>query len=209
MRIFDPTATWVAGTSKEEANQIIESCGRVCYQSGDKATEDSSENFVKRLIKNGHHSVLEHASATFNIVCDRGISHELVRHRIASFSQESTRYCDYSTSDMKVIFPDGMAPEQNLQMKAALDMSAAVYKSLRSQGVAPEIARAVLPTCLATEIVMTANFREWRHFLKLRLSPKAHPQMREIAKQVARKLNKISDAVFPMAWVDAVSGGKK
>lgn len=165
----------------------IETCGRVCYKSEDKITEDSCENFVKNLIKRGHEAVIEHFSISVRFVCDRGVSHEIVRHRIASFCQESTRYCNYSKGDfgseISVIEPLNLQTwtPAYIQWKIACEAAEKAYFELLDWGCTPQEARAVLPNSLKTEIIMTANLREWRHFLNLRTSVVAHPQMREIA----------------------------
>jgi thymidylate synthase (FAD) len=130
--------------------------------------------------------VLEHISVTVKFVCDRGVSHEIVRHRLASYSQESTRYCNYSKGDFNgeitVIEPCFLVPGTagyDMWYKAC-QMAEQYYFSMLDWGCTPEEARAVLPNSLKTELVMTANLREWRHFFKLRASKAAHPQMREL-----------------------------
>jgi thymidylate synthase (FAD) len=175
------------------AEKVIEESGRICYQSEHKIDESSYVAFIKRILCSGHESVLEHASASFRIVCDRGISHELVRHRLASYSQESTRYCNYSKEQfggsIQVIEPPGLDPESWLDWRNTCEEIEAKYMKMLARGIKAQIARSILPNCLKTEIVMTANLREWRHFLKLRTSNKAHPQMVEVA-------NLIKDALL-------------
>ena len=180
MRLVKPSATLLNITSG--AAQHIERCGRVCYKSEDNITDDSAATFIRMAIKCGHLSVLEHASATIHFVCDRGVSHEIVRHRIASYSQESTRYCDYGEGNVAFIEPPGLEDPSDLtDWQTAMNMAGTRYFDLRQNGVPPQIARSVLPNSLKTEIIMTANFREWLHFFSLRCSAKAHPQMREVA----------------------------
>lgn len=178
---------------------VIEDMGRICYQSQPKG---NASDFVKMLIQRGHESVLEHVSAGFRIVTDRGVTHELVRHRLAAFSQESTRYCDYAGDrlggELSFIEPPGLAtkPSQKDLSTASTRsvwVSAVVqaeqrYQTLRRENVPPELARSVLPNALKSEIGMTCNAREWRHVLRLRLSPKAHPQMRQVMALVAKEL---------------------
>jgi len=154
--------------------ELIERAGRTCYQSEPRG---DPEAFVRMLIRRGHESVLEHAAATFRIICDRGVSHELVRHRIASYSQESTRYCSYG-DEITVIRPQGIDGVEWLEAMYACEQA---YLSMLRRGVSAQVARSVLPNSLKTEVVMTANFREWRHFLKLRTAPAAHPDMRLVA----------------------------
>ena len=161
----------------------VERCGRVCYKSEWRITEGSYAAFVKKIIANGHEAVLEHASVTARVVCDRGVSHEIVRHRLASYCQESTRYVDYAgeRAALQVICPAGLGPEEFELWRGAMLACEAAYIELRRRGVSPQIARSALPNALKTELMMTANLREWRHFFRLRLSPAAHPQMREVA----------------------------
>lgn len=169
----------------------IELFGRTCYKSEEKISESSSKKFVENIIKIGHESVVEHEKITVRIICDRGVSHEIVRHRIASYSQESTRYCNYSDNkfgrQITVIEPffwrmsdEKSSKKYNIWKKAMLAAEKA-YLELIDEGATPQEARSVLPNSLKTEIVVTMNMREWRHFFKLRTSKAAHPQMREIA----------------------------
>lgn len=162
--------------SYEDMLKNIEIAGRTCYKSESEFTKESGENFVKKLIKLGHESVLEHGSLTFKIKTNRNITHELVRHRIASYSQESTRYVKYD--DIEFI------PEDHFKTTYADDMltrAEDAYTYLIDYGFKPEEARDILPGCVATTIIVTMNMRELRHFLKLRLDKAAHPQMRELA----------------------------
>ena len=166
----------------------VEKCGRICYLSEPKDPEGSTEKFIRMLIKNGHESPLEHGSCTFKIVTDRAISQEIVRHRLASYSQESTRYCNYANGkfsrEITVIEPSGLAENEAREWLDAMEYLERTYLYLIDGGVKSEKARDVLPLCLKTELMMTANFREWRHFLKLRGSRMAHPGIRKIAKQI-------------------------
>lgn len=165
----------------------IERYGRICYKSEVKGTEESAKTFVAMLLKRGHVSVLEHEKVTMRLICDRGVSHEIVRHRIASYSQESTRFCNYAKDkfggELTFIRPC-FWPETDQRYALWRDQMALVeqaYLRLIAAGAMPEEARSVLPNSLKTELIMTMNLREWRHFFKLRTSPAAHPQMREIA----------------------------
>lgn len=173
--------------------RAIEKAARTCYKSehlrGNKATETSTETSTEALLRQciarGHESILEHEKVTVRFIVDRGVSHELVRHRIASFSQESTRYCNYGKSRFGgeiALAPmlDGLTSVQvrrRLKLWAEMEV---VYLAEVAEGVKPQQARDNLPTCLKTEIVVTANLREWRHILRLRTSPAAHPQMRKL-----------------------------
>ena len=176
----------------EELNEMgvlrrLEKAGRTCYKSEGNIGVDSASDFIRRIMALGHESILEHEKVTVRIVCDRGVTHEIVRHRIASYSQESTRYCNYSGARfggvITVIQPCFW--EENTKMYdlwfAAMEHAESIYLQLLKDGASPQEARSVLPNALKTEIVVTYNLREWRHFLRLRCSKKAHPQMREIA----------------------------
>lgn len=164
-----------------DAIGVIERAGRTCYKSEEKITGNSSETFVRTILKSGHESVLEHAVASFRIICDRGVSHELVRHRIAAYSQESTRYCNYGKkSGISVIQPPKLSSSAYIIWESVIDRIEEAYLALLNDGCSPQIARSVLPNSLKTEIVATANFREWRHILKLRTSQKAHTQIKEV-----------------------------
>jgi len=180
------------------ALMLIEQAGRTCYKSEDKITEVSSEKFVQMIIKRGHESVLEHASATFRFITDRGVTHELVRHRIGvAYSQESTRYCNYAGSDMQFINPGfNIGTELHDIWVDSCQTAEQNYNVLIENDVSPQIARSVLPNCLKTEIVMTANFREWRHVFKLRTSKAAHPQIRELMEMAQNQLSMLIPEVF-------------
>ena len=180
MKIIEPSVALVDNFNYADICNKIELCGRVCYQSeplGDP------ENFIRRLIKRGHESVLEHVALTFHIICDRAIQNELVRHRLASFSVESTRFVKY---DELTFINQGFGDDSRRygKWKTACDHSEKFYLKLLSIDVKPEDARAVLPLCTKSELFMTANIREWRHILKLRTSKYAHPQMRLVAGKI-------------------------
>lgn len=188
MKIVEQSVALRTKTDPKNILDSIESAARISYKSSMAKTEEDQINFIRSLIKKGHESVLEHESLSFLISCDRGISHELVRHRLASYTQESTRYCNYSKGkfekQISVIFPTGLTdgPDDTsyTAWKLSCQMAENSYFAMIENGVPPEIARSVLPTCLATSMVMTANLREWRHIFKLRTAKDAHPQMRQI-----------------------------
>lgn len=177
MKIVEQSAELIDDVDGAAILKKIERCGRVCYQSQPK--EDSAENFVRMLIKRGHESVLEHESLTFRIVTSRGIMSELTRHRIASFSVESTRFVKYN--ELTVIKPVGLTNTGYYLWKSETEFIEKSYRLLIRNGERPEVARDVLPQCTKSELYMTANLRELRHILKLRLSKAAHPAMRELA----------------------------
>lgn len=190
---------------------MIELAGRSCYKSEDKITDDSAETFVKSLIARGHEAVLEHASLTVRFTCDRGVSHEIVRHRLAAYCQESTRYCNYSKgkfgSEITVIEPSQL-DRRSVAYKAweiACSMAEGAYLDMLDAGCTPQEARAVLPNSLKTEVVMTANLREWRHFFRLRCAQAAHPDMRAITIPLLRKCK----TRYPVFFADIEAAGKE
>lgn len=194
----------------EEILQKIERVARVCYKSEDKITEGSAEKMVRSLIKRGHEAMLEHYSFSVKFTVDRGVSHEIVRHRVASFAQESTRYCNYGKSgDVAFIRPVFFA-EATVEMDNWVDScmkAEQLYKDFILIGRTPQEARSILPNSLKTEVVMTANLREWRHFLSLRAcgsTGKPHPQMLEVAVPLLKELRERVPVVFddlePMEW---------
>jgi thymidylate synthase (FAD) len=185
-----PSFKIVSGKSKEEMYDNLERIGRTCYKSDKLQSADSSVAFIKKILSSGHESVIEHESITVRMIIDRGISHELVRHRLASYSQESSRYCNYANDrfgrEISVIKPCliSYGTNQYLIWEAAVKNSESAYMSMIDAGFAPEVARSILPTCLKTEVVVTMDLREWRHFFKLRCAKPAHPDMRFIANQM-------------------------
>lgn len=202
MRIIKPGYEILTPIDGAAILRHIEACGRVCYKSEDRITAQSAPAFVAGIIKRGHEAVLEHFSITVKFICDRGVSHEIVRHRLASYCQESTRYCNYSKAGfgteityIKPLFfkegTDGYKYWLDLCREAEK-----VYFLLLEFGCMPQEARAILPNSLKTEVVMTANLREWRHFFKLRCSEAAHPQMREIAVPLCKDLQAKIPVVF-------------
>lgn len=164
--------------------QRIERYARTCYRSSEKINEDSAAKFVSRLLHTYHHEgIIEHEQVTLRIICDRAIANELVRHRVASYLQESTRYVDCG-GDLTVIKPSEVQGADVEIWEEAILAAEKAYRRLRQRGVKCENARSVLPLCTRTEIVATMNLRAWRHFLKMRLSKKAHPDMRRLAHMI-------------------------
>lgn len=180
----------------------IERCGRVCYKSEGKIKEGSAEKFVKGIIERGHEAVLEHVSITVKFVVDRGISHEIVRHRLASYCQESTRYCNYSKDDfgseITFIIPEYLEYKSAAWeiWKATMQACEDAYFKLLDYGLSSQEARAVLPNSTKTELIMTANLREWRTFFKLRCAIGAHPQMKEVTRPLLEQLKGMIPVVF-------------
>ena len=201
MKIIEPSFE-IMPVNGEEILNNIERAGRTCYKSEDKITEDSARKFVAAIIKSGHESVIEHEKITVRIICDRGVTHEIVRHRIASYSQESTRYCNYANdkfgNELTFIRPFYWEnePVKKAIWTTSMERVEKNYKELIRLGASPQEARAILPNSLKTEIVVTMNLREWRHFLKLRTSPAAHPQIREVAIPILKKFKELVPIVF-------------
>jgi len=189
----------------------IEVAGRICYKSEDVMTEDTVGRFVKSILKRGHESVIEHSAMTVKFICDRGVSHELVRHRLAAYSQESTRYCNYKGGVTFIIPPwvdyykPGEYDTRDYPTDAsdptwdwfnAIVWSEVHYIELLDKGWSPQQARSVLPNSTKTEIIVTANFREWRHIFRLRCSKAAHPQMREVMIPLHEKCKELIPIIF-------------
>ncbi len=182
----------------------IELAGRTCYKSEDLITEDSAIKFTKQILDplKRHESVIEHEKVTVRIICDRGVTHELVRHRLASYSQESTRYCNYSknkfNTELTFIQPCYWKIDSNAygHWKSAMHKAELVYFNLIELGATAQEARSVLPNSLKTEIVMTANLREWRHFFTVRAHRAAHPQMQEIAVPMLSEFKSLIPVIF-------------
>jgi thymidylate synthase (FAD) len=202
LKIIRPSFEFIEEINPKALLKKVELAGRICYKSEDKISEGSSEEFVARIVKSGHESVLEHASISVKITCDRGVTHEIVRHRIASYSQESTRYCNYSLGKfgseltfIKPLFWEEGSPEYKL-WENAMQSIEDTYNEMIKLGSTAEKARSILPNSLKTEICVTMNLREWRHFFKLRTHPASHPQMVEIAKEIQTEFQKLLPEVF-------------
>ena len=175
-----------------EYPRLIEQFGRTCYKSEDRITNQSADRFIKSIIKRGHESVIEHCVVTYKITCSRAASHQLVRHRIAAYSQESQRYCDYGKLGFQVIVPPSI--ENNPLLKnvfvTACKKAYGEYLSLRQQGIPPEDARFLLPNASKTEVVTTFNLRQWRHVIRERgLNPHAQWEIKGIFRDILYELN--------------------
>ena len=208
MKIIKPSVEFITPLNGKVIMERLEECGRVCYKSEDSITEGSAEKFLKGIISRGHEAVLEHCSFTVKFICDRGVSHEIVRHRLAADGQESTRYCNYSkdkyNNEITVIEPCYLTQgtETYARWEKACIEAESAYFDLLNAGCSPQEARAVLPNSLKTELVMTADIREWRHFLRLRCSKAAHPQIREVATQLLEALQWDLPVLFGDIWED-------
>ncbi|GBC61036.1 thymidylate synthase [Desulfonema ishimotonii] len=202
MKIIPPSHEILFMPDGDTILKNIELAGRTCYRSEDKITADSAAGFVKGIIRSGHHSVIEHMSITVRFICDRGVSHELVRHRLAAYSQESTRYANYAKdkfgSEITVIKPCFWPEDSQAyrDWRTAMEQAEAMYLKLLKDGARPEQARSVLPNSLKTEVVMTANLREWRHVFNLRCARPAHSQIREIMLPLLSELHEKMPVVF-------------
>ena len=206
MRIIEPSYEILTEISESGIKELqhIEKIGRVCYKSEDKITEDgeSAKKFVKMLIGRGHEAMIEHSSLSVKFTVDRGVSHELVRHRIASFAQESTRYCNYSKDkfDNGITFIKPFFFGENTQNYKewiyAMGIAEKSYLQMLKDGATPQEARSVLPNSTKTEITITANYREWRNFFKLRTAKVAHPQMQEVTRPLLKELKTILPVIF-------------
>ena len=222
MRWIDPKVEIIDG----DAAMALKKCelaARNCYKSEDKIGEGTAEKLIRSCIKRGHESVIEHASVTFRMICDRGVTHELVRHRMASYSQESTRYVNYNKKEIEFIYPfwydkvpnetidfNDLTDEQRKYrcmwwaMNAAADEAEDNYGCMISAGATPQEARAVLPNMLKTDIVVTMNMREIRHFIKLRASKAAHPDIRILAWRLLSELMQMGYGAFVEDLIEEV-----
>lgn len=211
MKIINPSVKLEDDINSEVILKKLERIGRTCYKSEGNITEGSAERFVKNIMNRNHMSVIEHESISVRVICDRGVSHEIVRHRIASYSQESTRYCNYSNdkfgNELTFIDISNMLDENknidedtkdniyNNWKMSCLDTEEC-YRDMLASGATPQEARSILPNSIKTEIIMTMNLREWRHFFELRCDKAAHPQMREIANMILTELYKLLPVIF-------------
>lgn len=182
MRIINPSFEIINRPNGHEVLRHLELCGRVCYKSEDAISDESAERLIRMMLERGHESPIEHFSVSVRIICDRGVSHEWVRHRIASFSQESTRYCNYQKSKFgsELTFIRPYFAEEGSKLfdiwKSSMQQAETAYFEMLNCGAKPEDARSVLPNSLKTEFICTMNLREWRHFFRLRCAPAAHPR---------------------------------
>jgi thymidylate synthase (FAD) len=199
--LFQPTVRLIAVTQPlaefDEPTDLIEYAGRVDY--GPNSTKKMGERaIIQRWVASGHESMIEMADATFEITCSRVVSHELVRHRIASYQQESQRYVKYDEEEPDDLFfiPPELTKTEALILKHAYEDALTAYKKLKTLGVKSQLARYVLPNGTRTRIIMKANLREWRHFCRLRCHPSAQPEMQVIANQIMTELNSLYPEVF-------------
>lgn len=206
MRIIEPSYIIEEELDPQKIMRTIERAGRTCYKSENNISEGSAEKFISNIIKSGHESVIEHEKITVRFICDRGVTHELVRHRIASYSQESTRYCNYCNdkfgNELTFIKPcfwdestEGGKAKTEIWKQSLSDIEKQYFK-LIELGARPEEARSILPNSLKTEIVVTMNMRSWRNFFRLRTSERAHPQIRQISIALLEELKEKLPVLF-------------
>ena len=202
MKIIQPSIEILTPLDGDYILRFLERCGRVCYKSEDKITGDSAGKFIRNLIKSGHESVIEHFNITVKVVCSRAISHQIVRHRIGAYSQESQRYANYKDG-IEVIEPTANISydSANCWIEAVMEAEE-YYQELIEVGVKPEVARDVLPNAIATTLVITYNLRQWRHFLKQRTSPAADPQIRRIAGMILKEFKAQVPVIFKDIEID-------
>lgn len=206
MKIIKPSYVIEQELNENEMLKAIERAGRTCYKSENLVNEESAKKFITNILKLGHESVIEHEKITVRIICDRGVTHEIVRHRIASYSQESTRYCNYCNdrfgNELTFIEPcffSSNSEEDRKNKQIWLDTMSMIeknYNMLIENGAKPEEARAILPNSLKTEIVVTMNLRAWRHFFRLRTDKTAHPQIREISNMILDEFKEKLPTIF-------------
>lgn len=203
MIIQKPSVEILSTEPYQDMLRRVERIGRVCYKSEDRIEEGSAEKFIRGILRRGHESVIEHGSITVKFICDRGVTHEIVRHRIASYSQESTRYCNYvkekfgsqiTCIDLSTGFHYDLNNEMDRRKyevwQKAMENAERSYFQLIQLGATPQEARSVLPNSLKTELVATMNLREWRHFFRMRADAAAHPQCREVAQMLLERFAK-------------------
>lgn len=213
MKLIKPSYQIMALPNQESILLFLEVCGRVAYKSEDRITPGSAKKFVSSIVGNQHLSVIEHVGMTVKFVVDRGISHELVRHRLCSFTQESTRYCNYSKDKYKnqltFIIPPWVEVEpgeydfdkgynvvDSFDWFYSLRVAENCYLRLLATGWTPQQARSVLPNSLKTELIVTANLREWRHIFEMRCGSNVHPQMAEIMVPLRDEMIKLLPEIF-------------
>lgn len=219
MDIIEQSHKILTRIDKRAIYEAIEIAGRTAYKSEDKITEGSAEKFIASIVARGHESVLEHVSISVRFITDRGVTHELVRHRLCAYTQESTRYCNYAKKGMHFIKPvfwnlttdkiGDTGTNPYAQWVIHMVQSELTYNFMINKlGASPQEARTVLPNSLKTEIVCTANIREWRHILRLRTSSTAHPQIRALMLPLLDELKKKLPALFGDINIEEVSNGK-
>lgn len=217
MYLIKPSYQIISLPNTDQILLFLETCGRVAYKSEDRIGLGTAKKFVRSIVNNQHLSVIEHVGMSVRFICDRGVSHELVRHRLCSFTQESTRYCNYSKDKfgghVTYIIPpwyqDTLVPGEYDSIPDHVDLATEnwlssllycekSYFTLLDLGATPQEARSILPNALKTEIIVTANLREWKHIFAMRCASSAHPQMREIMVPLAEELCYLLPEIFEL-----------
>jgi thymidylate synthase (FAD) len=223
MKLINPYVAVMKGLEEPDVIMaFLELCARNCYKSEEKINELSAAKLIEKLIKRKHWTPFEFHDVTVRFVIDRGISHELVRHRLCSFLQESSRYCDYGDGHVCFVIPyfaehieagvydsgvtrswKGWKPEEH-EWFNAMSVAEEYYKQLRDHKLSPQGARDVLPNSLKTDVICKANLREWMHIFKLRCDDKAHPDMVKVARMVLKEFRERLPLIFgrPIEWLD-------
>ena len=204
MKIIEPSYEIIDELDGQKILKKLEQCARICYKSEDNSTQGSAERFLSAVIKRGHESVIEHFSFTVKFVVDRVIANQIERHRLASFSQSSQRYCNYTKdsfgNEITVIKPSFLSnadsPEYAIIDHLCQESEKAYSSLIKQCGLTPQQARAVLLNCMQTELYVTANLREWRHILKLRTSQAADPEMRRVMIPLLNELKEKIPVIF-------------
>lgn len=216
MRTLKPQHV-IIGKDQIEGHKIlkhIEKIARTCYKSEDLINDESAEKMIKKLIKMNHLAMIEHASVSVLFTCDRGVTHEIVRHRVASYAQESTRYVNYSKDKFGneigyIDIAGGIALDTKMKDLPVETIDAIIsewhqacidaekhYMKMLELGATPQIARSVLNNSTKSDINVTMNLREWRHFFELRCDSPAHPQMRELVIPLLKEMSEVIPIVF-------------
>lgn len=214
MKLIQPKVEILDKLDGQAILERIERVARTCYKSEDKITEGSAQKLVKRLIESKHEAMLEFVDVTVKFTCDRITSQSICRHRLASYAQESTRYCNYSKdkfgNELTFIIPSWVTESEDILNKDCMSMekydtgyfiralkeAEESYFTLLNQGWKPQQARMVLPMSIKTEINMKCNLREWRHFFKLRCSTAAHPDIRKLALDLLNQMHEQIPVIF-------------
>lgn len=215
MKLIKPKVEILDNINGEEVINKIAKVARTCYKSEDASTPEKDKKLVENLVKSGHEAMIEFFDITVKFTCDRAIANEIVRHRIASYAQESTRYCNYSKDKfnneltfIKPIWYDSLGITHKQDFEIALERCEDDYLEFIKQGWTPQQARAVLPLALKTELNMKTNLREWRHFFKLRCSTAAHPDIRVLALDLLEQMHNQIPIIFDDIYEKYGKGGK-
>ncbi len=186
-----------AAGSANDGESLIEHAGRICYRSAGGGDADVTAQFVQKRVQEGHESIIEHASASFEISgISRACSHQLVRHRLASYSQESQRYVDMAAPQWGGPPDIERDPEAKAIWDEFVDRATETYRRLRERGVKKEDARFLLPNATATRLIMTANYRELLHIFRVRISPHAQWEIREVCARMLLAIRPHAPSVF-------------